>query len=59
MELVKISIRRLALDVGAKIHQFRGIQKIGSVGMGLSNLQIRLTVQIRGFYEGHTLWLRR
>jgi hypothetical protein len=27
--------------------------------MGLSNLQIRLTVQIRGFYEGHTLWLRR
>lgn len=51
-------VGRLALDVGAEIHQFRGIQKIGSVGMGLSDLQIRLTVQIGGLYKGHTLRLR-
>lgn len=58
MELIQMPIRRLALYVRAKIHQFRGIQKIGSVGMGLSDLQIRLAIQIGGLYEGHTLWLR-
>lgn len=59
MELVQMPIGRFALDVSAKIRQFRGIQEIGSVGMGLSDLQIRLAVQISGLYERHTLWLRR
>lgn len=52
-----MSVGRLTLYGGAEPGQRRGTIETCCVGTGLTDLQIRLAIQIGRFDEGHTLRL--
>lgn len=55
IELVQVSVGRLALDGGVEVgQQPRGVQ-LGRLGAGLPDLQVRLPVQVRRLDERYAL----
>lgn len=59
IKLVKMSVWRLALNVGTKVSEFRGVQKRRGFWKSLTNFQVGFTIQVGGLYERHPLGLRR
>lgn len=52
-----MSVGRLALHGGAEVRQGGGGVQAGRVGLRLPDLQVGLSVQVAGLYEGYALGL--
>jgi hypothetical protein len=56
-ELVQVLIGLLALDLGSEVLQLLAVQQVARLGQALSDLQVRLSVQIRRLNVTNRIWL--